>query len=98
MDAQTLQQLIVGGGAEMPVTRKTKVIEYDRCFAAIDQGLLDHIFGAMVEAQREGATSIDLVLRRLPVTRPTRLVMDYDLYETLQEIAKEFRATRAQKG
>ena len=74
---------------------KTKVIEYDRCFAAIDQGLLDVLFGEMSGAFREGYESIDIVIRRLPVNRPTRLVMDYDLYETLQEIAKEYRKQNA---
>ena len=76
---------------------KTKVIEYDRNGLSIDQGLLDRIYGEMTAAWREEYESVDIVIRRLPPNRPTRLVMDYALYETLQEIAKEYRATRAQK-
>lgn len=77
---------------------KTKIIEYDRNRIPIDQNLLDLLHGEMSAAWREGYEAIDIVIRRLPANRPTRLVMDYDLYETLQEIAKEYRATRAQKG
>lgn len=76
---------------------KTKVIEYDRNLSPITQHLLDVLYGEMLGAWREGYESVDIVIRRLPVNKPTRLVMDYDLYETLQEIAKEYRATRADR-
>ena len=76
---------------------KTKIIEYDRCLAPIDQRLLDVLHGEMSGAWREGYEAVDIVIRRLPANRPTRLVMDYALYETLVEIAKEFRATREPK-
>ena len=76
---------------------KTKVIEYDRNGLLITQSLLDLLYGEMVTAQAEGYEGVDIIIRRLPVNRPTRLVMDYDFYEILQEIAKEYRATRALK-